>query len=152
MGKFELLKGALKTHLKYLYSLCVRLYGLYERFIIMYTPFISSVLYSINIFLFKEEMAENSDLYFYNGEISGHSLIWLQLALTRSKSMCKWYKGAILLSMFCHVINIMYYNGLVEFSYFTSLTFSIAIISIIFWLIFRITYKTTKAIHSACKH
>lgn len=146
------MKGALIPHLLRLYKSFRLLYGYYERFVIMYTPFISSILYSINIFLFKEEMAEDSDLYFYNGEISGHSLIWLQLALTRSKSMCKWYKGAILLSMLCHIINIMYYNGLVEFSYFISLSFSLAIISIISWLIFRTTYKATKAIHSACKY
>lgn len=116
----------------------------------MYTPFISSVMYCINIQIYKNEI--ESDLYFYNSEMSGHSLFWLQLVLSRSRNMCIWYKGAIVLSMICHVINIMYYNGLVKFSEFISYSFSIAILSILSWLIFRVTYKTSKAIHSMCKH
>lgn len=146
-----MIQGAInKLHLVAFYNTIKRIYGLYERFMIMYVPFISSLLYCISVFMFKNKI--DSEFYFYNSEMSGHSLFWLQIILSRSKNMCKWYRGSIILSMITHVLNIMYYHGYVEITLFIGISFSIGIASILSWLIFRVTYKTTKIIRSACKH
>lgn len=117
----------------------------------MYVPFISSILYCINIYLFKNGCVEPMFIR-YNANLSGHSIFWLQVVLSRSKNMCKWYKGAIILSMITHIVNIMYYHGYVDFSMYICISFSVSIASVLSWLIFRVTYKATKVIHSACKH
>lgn len=151
MKGFKFMQGVIyKLHLVAFYKIVKRIYYLYEKFMIMYVPFISSLLYCVSVFMFKNKI--DSEFYFYNSEMSGHSLFWLQIILSRSKNMCKWYRGAIILSMITHALNILYYHGYFEVSLYIGISFSIGIASILSWLIFRITYKTTKAIHSACKH
>ena len=150
MKRFGKTKSVIYSRFISLYIKIKKIYGFYERFILMYVPFISSVLYCINIYIFKEN-SEAPMFLRYNANLSGHSIFWLQAFLSRSKNMCIWYKGAIILAIISHVINLMYYHGFVNISMYISISFSVTIISIISWLIFRVTYKATKTIHSECK-
>lgn len=150
MNNIERIYGVIISRLFNTYKSIKRFYGLYERFIIMYIPFISSFLYCVNVYMFYTK--EFNDMFIrYNANLSGHSIFWLQAYLSRSKNMCKWYKGSVILSMITHILNIMFYHGYVDMSIYIALSFSIAIISILCWLIFRVTYKATKSIRSACK-
>lgn len=149
MERFRRTKGVINSRLTHFYDKLKHIYGLYERFVIMYTPFISSICYCINIHLYEDQL--NYGIVFaYNSNFSGHSILWLQVVLSRSKNMCKWYKGSIILSMVTHVLNLMCYHGYLEFAKHVSYSFYICIASILCWLIFRVTYKTTKVVHSAC--
>lgn len=125
--------------------------GLADRFIIMYLPFVSSLFYVIHTLMLMDKV-ESSLFYGYNSNLFGHSIFWLYLILVRSKNMCKWYKLSIMSSMLMNVLNVLYYHNIIGWLSFLDLLLVLSIISILSWLIFRITYKTSKAIHSACKH
>lgn len=150
MNNIKIIYGVILSRLFNIYKSLKRIYRMYERFIIMYIPFISSLLYCINVYMFYTK--DFNDMFIrYNANLSEHSIFWLQAYLSRSKNMCKWYKGSIILSMATHILNLMFYHGAVEISIYMAISVSIAIISILCWLIFRITYKTTKSIRSACR-
>lgn len=141
------LKGVIYSHLLYF----KKIYGMYERFMIMYVPFISSIMYCISVICFYTK--NYSPLYAsYNANLSGHSIFWLQLVLSRSKNMCKWYKMSIIFSMLSHVINILYYHKIIGLAKYFSISLSIAIMSIITWLVFRITYRVGKIFCSENTH
>lgn len=126
-----------------------RMYNAYEKLMIMYVPFISSLSYCISIYLFINGLS--TELYSrYNNNFCGHSIFWLQVVLSRSKNMCVWYKSSIIASMVSHVFNLIHYHGFIKYSLFLNGTLAAAIVSILCWLIFKITYKTTKVVHSAC--
>lgn len=127
-----------------------KLYGYLERLAIMYVPFISSLMYCIHTYMMKEGI-KGSMFYKYNSDFSGHSLFWLFVVYARSKRMCKWYRMSIKLAALSHLLNIMYYEGILGADMFLDCTLAIFIASVLCWLIFRITYKTTKSIRSACK-
>lgn len=146
---YKSLLGVFYKRLIFLYSIVQKIYYVYERLMIMYVPFISSIIYCISVYLFI--IHQNNSLYSrYNNNLAGHSIFWLQIILSRSKNMCIWYKGAIVLSMFTHVLNILYYHLSFDRHLYIAASLAIAILSIISWLIFRVTYKTTKVVHSAC--
>ena len=149
MKNFEKSNGVYKARLSCLFKRIKRLYNLYERFVIMYIPFITSIMYGICMFIYYFDI--NSRYYnSYNADVVGHSFLWLQTVLSRSRNMCKWYKASIVTLMFTHLVNIIYYHGLIKLATYINTSIAIAITSTVFWLIFRITYKTSKAIHSAC--
>lgn len=79
---------------------------IFERFVVMYTPFLSSVFYVIHTMLLKNEVYDS--LFFgYNSNFFGHSIFWLYVVLIRSKNMCKWYKLSIKSSMVMNFLNIL---------------------------------------------
>lgn len=124
-------------------------YRIYEGLMIMYVPFISSIMYCISVISFYNG-SYNRLFASYNANLSGHSIFWLQLVLSRSNNMCKWYKLSIIASMFTHIINILYYHKMLDISKYFSLSLAVAIISIISWLVFRITYNARKVIQKEC--
>ncbi len=122
-----------------------------ERCVVMFTPFVSSFLYVIHTFMLKEGVSE-SIFYGYNSNTFGHSIFWLYLVLIRSKSMCKWYKLSIKLSMAMNFMNILYYHKLISWIGLLDIALSFSIASIICWLIFISAKKVSKSINQACKH
>lgn len=127
-----------------------RIANLLERFAIMYIPFLSSIFYVVHTILMKNGVTDTL-FYGYNANTFGHSIMWLTLVLLKSKRMCKWYKLSIIFSMCTNVLNILYYHKIIPKICLIDIAFSFVIASIISWLIFRLTYKTTKVIHSECK-
>ena len=132
-----------------LFNLSKRIYSKMERFIIMYVPFISSIMFFIHMILYVNEV--QTIFYNINADISGHSILWLWAFYIRSKTMCKWYKLSIITAMLSHVFNFMYYKNMIDIYVFMNLGMSIAIVSIILFVFFLITYRTSKKIHSMCK-
>ena len=85
-------------------------------------------------------------------ELTGNSILLLLYVLVHSKRMCKWYKLSIYSLLAIHVLNFAYHIKLIDVPVLLKLGICVNITSILFWLMFRITYKTAKVIHSACKH
>lgn len=123
----------------------IRFYYYAERLAIMYTPFISSFLYCVHTKMLKSGTQE-SIYYYYNADICGHSLLWLWLVYIRSKKMCKWYKLSIITSGLSHFSNFLYYMGLFDYDMFLDVILSMFILSMLFWLIFMVTYNTAKKV------
>ena len=51
-----------------------------------------------------------------------------------------------------HVLNLLTRLKIIERCDNIKISIVISVFAIITWLIFRVTYKTAKVIHSACKH
>lgn len=144
------MKGVFKSRFSFIYDKLKIIYRYYERILIMYLPFLTSIFYIISIYLYKT--GESAGMFNrYNANLYGHSIFWIQVVLSRSKNMCKWYKGALLVLIFTHIINLMYYHGYMEKATFMAISLCASILSIILWLIFRVTYKTSKIIQRECK-
>lgn len=121
------------------------------KFIKLYTPFICAIIACIHgvLFLLKYQ---NIMLNIFN-DLSGHSILLLWFIWIHNKRMCKWYKLSIMMLFIIHIMNIVYYiTGVIPVWIIIYGGLILNIDSVMFWLIFRITYKTSKVIHSACKH
>lgn len=125
---------------------------MFQRFIKLYTPFICSIVAAIHGVLFLLEKG-NSNILLFFGDITGNSILLLYFVLIHSKRMCKWYKMSIYLLMVVHFLNLLYYAiGEIPAWIVLYCGLILNIASVMCWLIFRVTYKTSKVIHSACKH
>ena len=123
---------------------------IFERFVVMYTPFLSSVFYVIHTMLLKNEVYDS--LFFgYNSNFFGHSIFWLYVVLIRCKNMSKWYKLSIKSSMVMNFLNILYYHHIIERIGLLDMALVFSIISILCWLIFVSTCNISKVIRSAYK-
>lgn len=121
------------------------------KFIKLYTPFICAIIACIHgvLFLLKYQ---NITLNILN-DLSGHSILLLWFIWIHSKRMCKWYKLSIMMLFIIHIMNVVYYiTGVIPVWIIIYGGLILNIASVMFWLIFRITYKATKVIHLACKH
>ena len=113
---------------------------LFFSFFIQYTPFISSITYCIHTYKLSEGI-EECDFYFYNSEMTGHSIFWLIPIYAYSVRMCVWYRRTILLLMLTHPVPIFYKNGYLTETMFLDILFSLCFASILTWCIYRF-YKT----------
>lgn len=120
-----------------------------REFVKLYTPFICAVVSIAHISLY---------LYGYNGSfygifnnLTGHSILMMIFILYHSRRMCKRYKLSCWLLLFIHINNIIYHLGFEKYDISVLIILLLSIGSLLSWLIFRVTYKTTKVIRSACK-
>lgn len=121
-----------------------------KKLIILYTPFICALIASVHGVLYLSDI--NVRTLYVLSEFTGHSILVILYMLVHSKRMCKWYKITLWLLMLVHFSNIMFYIGIIPRKSIIYVTLFINISALISWLIFRITYRTSKLIHSACKH
>lgn len=126
------------------------LYSKIERFLFLYIPFISSIFYGIDIILFMNGIKDGWFIYF-NTEYCGSSIFWIIAFAYRCKSMCKWYKSSLWSCICTHIINQIFYMGWLSESVFLAMLTASVSCTLILWLFFRVTYKGTKAVRSACK-
>lgn len=117
-------------------------------FIKLYIPFITAIIVAIHGILFN--LGYNTFVFYIAQSFIGNSILYLLYVLLHSKRMCKWYKMSICSLMLIHIVNILKKIGLIENDDVFKMTIILCTVTIILWLIFRVTYKTTKAIHSAC--
>lgn len=121
------------------------------KFVKLYTPFICAVISVIHGVLILNNV--NSSVLRCIGDFTGHSMLVLLFIWIHSKRMCKWYKLSIIMLFLIHVMNITYYiTGIIPIWIILYGGLILNIASVMCWLIFRVTYKTSKAIRSACKH
>lgn len=121
-----------------------------KKFIKLYTPFICAIISTIHGVLLVNKV--QTSFYFIAQELTGNSILLLLYVLVHSKRMCKWYKLSIYSLLAIHVLNFAYHIKLIDVPVLLKLGICVNITSILFWLMFRITYKTAKVIHSACEH
>lgn len=121
-----------------------------KKFIKLDTPFICAIISTIHGVLLVNKV--QTSFYFIAQELTGNSILLLLYVLVHSKRMCKWYKLSIYSLLAIHVLNFAYHIKLIDVPVLLKLGICVNITSILFWLMFRITYKTAKVIHSACKH
>lgn len=121
-----------------------------SRFIKLYTPFICSVISAIHgvLLFFKVD----TSFYWIASSLTGHSIFLVLFMIIHSKKMCKWYKMSLYLMLSINILNLITRLGIIERCDNIKISIVISVFAIITWLIFRVTYNTTKIIHSACKH
>lgn len=122
---------------------------MFREFIKLYTPFICAIVAIAHIFLYLNHYEGN--IYSILGNITGHSVLMNIYIIIHSRRMCVWYKTTNYILMSIHFINIAYRIGLIPSYYIMYILLFINLSALMTWLIFRVTYKSTKAIRSACK-
>lgn len=121
-----------------------------KKFIKLYTPFICAIISTIHGVLLVNKV--QTSFYFIAQELTGNSILLLLYVLVHSKRMCKWYKLSIYSLLAIHVLNLAYYIKLIDVPILLKLGICINITSILFWLVFRITYRVSKIICSENTH
>lgn len=121
-----------------------------NKLIKLYTPFICSISSTIHGVLYINKV--DTVFYWLASNLTGHSLLVLAFILIHSKRMCKWYKLSIYCLMFVHVVNILTRFELISRPDSIKMSILINLAALLFWLIFRVTYKTTNIILRECKY
>lgn len=121
-----------------------------SRFVKLYTPFICSLISAIHGVLLLLKV--NTSFYWIASSLTGHSILLVLFMIIHSKRMCKWYKMTLYSMLSIHVLNLLTRLKIIERCDNIKISIVISVFAIITWLIFRVTYKTAKVIHSACKH
>lgn len=111
------------------------------RFIRIYTPLILSILALLNAFMFLNE-EENYTLVYLIANTASSSLLIDLYILSASRKMCIWYKLNILCLILIHISGLLYNVAYIDESIYPYLIAVFSAIGIIFFLIFRIFYKT----------
>ena len=111
------------------------------HFIRVYTPLILSILALLNAFMFMSK-EDNYTLVYLIANTASSSLLIDFYILSVSRRMCIWYKLNILCLILIHISGLLY-NGLsIDESIYLYVVAVFSALGIIFFLIFRILYKT----------
>lgn len=111
------------------------------HFIRIYTPLILSVLALLNAVLFIGE-EENCDAVYLIANMASSSLLIDLYIFSVSLRMCIWYKLNILCLILIHISGLMYNGMFINESIYPYIIAVLAAFGIIFFLIFRIFYRT----------
>lgn len=111
------------------------------HFIRVYTSLILSVLALLNTILFMSE-EENCDAVYLIANMASSSLLIDFYILSVSRRMCIWYKLNILCLILTHISGLLYNGAWIDESIYPYIIAVLSAIGIIFFLIFRIWYKT----------
>lgn len=112
------------------------------RLIRIYTPFVcalSSIIHGV-LFLVKYD----GFLYWFLGNLTGHSIFLLSYILATSKRMCIWYKRTVYLLLCINIVNILYHVKLISGLELIYIGLVINIVALITFLIYRVTVGITK--------
>ena len=111
------------------------------HFIRVYTPLILSILALVNAVLFISE-EENCDTVYFIANTASSSLLIDFYIFSVSLRMCIWYKLNILCLILIHISGLLYNGAWIDESIYPYIIAVLSAIGIIFFLIFRIFYRT----------
>lgn len=111
------------------------------HFIRVYTPLILSVLALLNAVLFMSE-EENCETVYLIANMASSSLLIDIYIFSVSRRMCIWYKLNIICLILIHISGLIYNGAWIDESIYPYIIAVFSAIGIIFFLIFRIFYKT----------
>lgn len=110
----------------------------------IYTPLILSIFTLLNALMFISEREYNYQFAYITANLTGSSLLLDYYILSVSKRMCIWYKLNILCLILSH-INGLVYNVIQVYEFlYPYIIITLSSIGIVFFMIFRIFYKTIK--------
>lgn len=113
------------------------------RFIRIYTPFICTVMALVNGVLFMGGETEIPMIDLLSA-ISGNSVAVILYMFVTSMRMCIWYKLNLLCLLLIQICGLLYNYYDVDTSLYLWAVVLLAVMGMLFFLIFRILYKVTR--------
>ena len=113
-----------------------------RRLFKIYTPFIcafTALIHGVCILLEVKGL-----FYSIMNEFTGHSVLLIAYIICSSQKMCIWYKITNYLLLSLHIFNLSYYFDLIDYDNLLYFGILINIISIITFIIYRVTAGITK--------